>query len=89
MQSAVEGAGGLCLTHLLSMSTRVCVHAQWCLRHASSVPQAPLSLLCPWNFPGKNTTVGCHFLLTSQYYIARNLITVKNLLIPAQAFSDL
>ena len=20
-------------------------------------------LLCPWNFPGKNTTVGCHFLL--------------------------
>ena len=29
--------------------------------------QAPLSmparLLCPWNFPGKNTGVGCHFLL--------------------------
>ena len=21
------------------------------------------SLLCPWNFPGKNTGVGCHFLL--------------------------
>ena len=21
-----------------------------------------LSLLCPWNFPGKNTEVGCHFL---------------------------
>ena len=20
-------------------------------------------LLCPWNFPGKNTVVGCHFLL--------------------------
>ena len=20
-------------------------------------------LLCPWNFPGKNTEVGCHFLL--------------------------
>ena len=20
-------------------------------------------LLCPWNFPGKNTSVGCHFLL--------------------------
>ena len=30
--------------------------------------QAPLSmgfsrLLCPWDFPGKNTGVGCHFLL--------------------------
>ena len=23
----------------------------------------PASLLCPWNFPGKNTRVGCHFLL--------------------------
>ena len=21
-----------------------------------------VSLLCPWNFPGKNTGVGCHFL---------------------------
>ena len=20
-------------------------------------------LLCPWDFPGKNTGVGCHFLL--------------------------
>ena len=23
----------------------------------------PNRLLCPWDFPGKNTTVGCHFLL--------------------------
>ena len=22
----------------------------------------PARLLCPWNFPGKNTGVGCHFL---------------------------
>ena len=22
----------------------------------------PIRLLCPWNFPGKNTGVGCHFL---------------------------
>ena len=22
-----------------------------------------LLLLCPWNFPGNNTRVGCHFLL--------------------------
>ena len=21
------------------------------------------SLLCPWDYPGKNTEVGCHFLL--------------------------
>ena len=23
----------------------------------------PTRLLCPWNFSGKNTGVGCHFLL--------------------------
>ena len=23
----------------------------------------PTRLLCPWNFPGKHTEVGCHFLL--------------------------
>ena len=23
----------------------------------------PAKLLCPWNFPGKNSGVGCHFLL--------------------------
>ena len=23
----------------------------------------PSRLLCPWDFPGKNTGVGCHFLL--------------------------
>ena len=26
-------------------------------------PQHPARLLCPWNFPGKNIGVGCHFLL--------------------------
>ena len=24
---------------------------------------SPARLLCPWDFPGKNTGVGCHFLL--------------------------
>ena len=26
-------------------------------------PMDPASLLCPWDFPGKNTEVGCYFLL--------------------------
>ena len=25
--------------------------------------QQPTRLLCPWDYPGKNTGVGCHFLL--------------------------
>ena len=28
-----------------------------------SLGMLPARLLCPWNFPGKNTGVGCHFLL--------------------------
>ena len=28
----------------------------WAVDHAGK-------LLCPWNFPGKNTEAGCHFLL--------------------------
>ena len=27
-----------------------------------ATPWSPTGLLCPWDFPGKNTGVGCHFL---------------------------
>ena len=37
---------------------RMCV----CACSVMSVSQ-PTSLLCPWDFPGKNTGVCCHFLL--------------------------
>ena len=33
---------------------------------ATPWPQ-PIRLLCPWDFPGRNTGVGCHSLL--QYYL--------------------
>ena len=29
----------------------------------------PANLLCPWTFPGKNTAVGCHFLLQGVFPI--------------------
>jgi len=29
----------------------------------------PTRLLCPWDSPGKNTGVGCHFLLHFKYYL--------------------
>ena len=28
-----------------------------------AIPWTVVRLLCPWDFPGKNTGVGCHFLL--------------------------
>ena len=45
-------------THVLYSVTQLCLtdslqpHGQY-----------PSRLLCPWNFPAKNTGVGCHFLL--------------------------
>ena len=34
-----------------------------CLNLWDSHGLQPASLLCPWDFPGKNSGVGCHFLL--------------------------
>ena len=48
-----------------SSHVRMCVHAcvlsrvQLCSRMDCSPPS---SSLCPWDFPGMNTGVGCHFL---------------------------
>ena len=63
--------------HLRCSSTCTCI--SWvsspsvlpeCLHVCSVVPTLcdpmhwrPTRLLCPWDFPGKNTGVGCHFLL--------------------------
>ena len=42
----------------------------------------PARLLCPWEFPGKNTAVGCHFLLqgllpTHVSYFDRQIFTAE------------
>ena len=39
-----------------------CVRA-YVLSRFSLVPLEPARLLCPWDSPGRNTGVGCHFLL--------------------------
>ena len=39
-----------------------CMHSQSCL--FATLWTVVARLLCPWNFPGKNTRVGCHFLLS-------------------------
>ena len=43
----------------------------------------PARLLLPWDFPGKNTGVGCHFLLQcmkvkSQSEVAESCLTLSN-----------
>ena len=40
-----------------------CLVAQSCPTLCDPVDCSPTRLLCPWDFPGKNTGVDCHFLL--------------------------
>ena len=61
---------GLCFPILwtrgrIMFSILACSWVLSCLVSASVQPHGlqPSRLLCPWNFPGKNTRVGCHFLL--------------------------
>ena len=59
-----------------SSKSRVSVHKhsnrsvpQRCVTLWDSMDCSPTRLLCPWNFPGKNTAVGCHFLLQGIFLI--------------------
>ena len=44
---------------------RLCVHSVASVMSNSLQPYAlwPVTLLCPWDSPGKNTGLHCHFLL--------------------------
>ena len=43
-------------------------HFQSCPTPCSLIRQKPTRLLRPWDSPGKNNGVGCHFLLPKQIY---------------------
>ena len=57
---------------------------QSCLTLCDSVRlQQPTRLLCPWDSPGKNTGVGCHFLLQcmkvrSESEVTQSYLTLSN-----------
>ena len=46
--------------------------AQSCLTLGDPMECRPTRLLNPWNFPGKNTGVGCHFLLPEETKIEKD-----------------
>ena len=60
-QIGIPRIGRQILNHWTT-SMRACSVAQSCLTLRDPV-QEPSRLLCPWDFPGKNTGVGCCFLL--------------------------
>ena len=43
--------------------TGICVHACSVVSDSVTLWTIATRLLCPWDSPGKNTGVGCHFLL--------------------------
>ena len=66
VRSLVEGTAALMgwlVASCLAPDLAVCCRARWCLNLCGSHGLWPTRLLCPWNFPGKNTGAGYHFLL--------------------------
>ena len=53
---------GMALTNTV-ISVTVCSVTQSWLTLCDPCGLCPARLLCPWDFPGHNTGVGCHFLL--------------------------
>ena len=49
---------------ILSTCTRVQSRSTLC----DPVDCSPHRRLCPWDFPGKNTGMGCHFLLQGNFW---------------------
>ena len=59
-----------CFLPCVCVRVCVCVHTlSRAIMSNSLQPQGlqPTRLLCPWDFPGKNTGVGCHFLLQGSF----------------------
>ena len=67
---SLRGFRQLGLEHLTSMEQCVCVLvAQSCLTLCDPMDCSTPRLLCPWDFPGKNTGVGCHSVLQGIFLI--------------------
>ena len=56
-----EGTGG-CYKVLLGQVLCYCLVSKLCPTPLQPQGLEPARLLCPWDFPGKNTGVGCHAL---------------------------
>ena len=67
--SAVPGIPQATILEWVAISfSNACMHAkslQSCPTLCDPMDKQPTRLLCPWDSLGKNTGVGCHFLLPS------------------------
>ena len=79
------------LVHLLILTFLFrFTHCVYSVVSNSLPPQGlwPTRLLCPWNFPGKNTGVGCHFLQEGIFPMTQGLNPHFLYLLPWQANSS-
>ena len=53
----------ICLMSMFYVCVCVCVCSVALVVSNSAIPWTIARLLCPWDFPGKNTGMGCHALL--------------------------
>ena len=76
-----------CCTHIIWYSYAAAAAAakslQSCLTLCNPHRWQPTRLPCPWDSPGKNTAVGCHFLLQcmkvkSESEVAQSCPTLSN-----------
>ena len=63
------------------MCVCVCVCMLSCVRLSATPWTVACGFLCPWDSPGKNTGVGCHFLLQcmkvkSEREVAQSCLTL-------------
>ena len=65
--SEVQSKGMFQLTFLCSYDIYVCVCVCVCVCTLCD-PMEPARFLCPWIFPGRNTSDGCHFLLQGNFW---------------------
>ena len=59
---------------ILSTCTRVQSRSTLC----DPVDYSPHRRLCPWDFPGKNTGMGCHFLLQGNFWTQGLNLSVRH-----------
>ena len=62
-----SGSESLWIKHKLPPNKRCCCYCHLSRVRLCATPRRqPTRLSCPWDFPGKNTGVGCHFLLCQE-----------------------
>ena len=74
-QARVLEWGAIAFSEMLSRETyskHVCVSCSVVSGSLQPHGLRPTRLLCPWNSPGKNTGVGCHFLLQGTFPTQRS-----------------